>query len=395
MAKSNIHCATGDCSNLITLFGGNRKEADRKAQWAQDQGFICDDCQQKQRDQANAEAAEQNAALGLPALTGSDKQIAWAEKLRAEKLDIINQALSGEMQRMHIDAYWGSSGWRQEVIAVEDPSTSYAVELLKQQTSAAWWVDQRETKIGFILRDLFVAHPPTKPIDVDQQAIIDEAKSEATVRPENPITETVAEISITQSGVSVRFPEKLESFRLLIKKHGFTWAGDHWHRQLISINGKPADRAAEIGHILLGHHYIVRQYNTDIREAMLTGKFKSEQTRWISVYTTGKEIGRLCIRWGRDEDYYKAAKRIPTARYAKPHLSVAVEQFEQVLDFAEVNNFPVTAAAQAAINEAQRIKEQSLTATIDLPDKVKGGDDGKPVILETPEHVDVADELRD
>lgn len=395
MAKSHITCATDDCSNLITIVGGNRKEADRKAEWAQDQGFICDNCKQNQRDQANTEAAEQNAAIGLPALTGSDKQIAWAEKIRAEKLATINQALSGEMPRLHIDAYWGSSGWRLEVITIDDQNVGYAVELLKQQTSASWWIDQRENKIGFILRDLFVAHPPEKPVEADQKAIIDEAKVEATVRPESPITETVAEISITQSGVSVRFPEKLESFRLLIKKHRFTWADDRWQRTLVDINGKSDDRAAEIGHILLGNHFIVRQYNTDIRDAMINGRFKSEQTRWIALYTRGKETGRLCIRWGKDEDYYKAAKRIPTARYAKPHLSVAIEQFEQVQDFAEVNNFFITTAAKAAMDEAQRVKQESLIAKVELPEKIKGGDDGKPVKLDMPEYVDVDEDLRD
>ncbi|MEE7625400.1 hypothetical protein V3O24_04440 [Methylobacter sp. Wu8] len=395
MAKSHIYCATDGCSNRITLIGHNRKEADRKAEWAQVQGFICEDCKQNQRDQAAVKAADQNAAIGLPALTGSDKQIAWAEKLRAEKLDTITKALSGDMPRLHIDAYWGTSGWRQEAIAIDDANTSYAVELLKQQTRASWWIDQRESKIGFILRDLFVAHPPEQPIEADQQAIIDDAKAEATVRPQKPITETVAEISITPSGVSVRFPEKIESFRLLIKKHGFTWADDHWQRTLVGINGNSEDRAAEIGHSLLGNHFIVRQYNVDIRDAMINGRFQSEQTRWIALYTRGKETGRLCIRWSKDEDYYRAAKRIPTARYVKPHLSVAVEQFEQVQDFAEVNNFSITTAAKTAMDEAQRVKRESLIAKVDLPEQTKSGDDGKPVRLAMPEYVDVDDDLRD
>jgi hypothetical protein len=395
MAKTRIDCSTESCGNTITLFGNNRKEADRKAQWALDQGFICDDCKRKQRDQANAEAAEQNAGLGLPGLTGSDKQIAWAEKIRAEKLATVSQALSGEMPRLHIDAYWGSSGWRQEVIAVDDQNIGYAVELLKQQTSASWWIDQRETKIGFTLRELFVAYPPEKPIEPDQQSVIDEAKAAATVRPENPITETVAEITATPNGVTVRFPEKLELFRRLIKKHSFTWADDHWQRNLVDINGKPEDRAAEIGHILLGHHYIVRQYNDGIRHAMINGCFKSEQTRWITLSTRGKETGRLWIRWGKDEDYYKAARRIPTARYAKPHLSVAVEQFEQVQDFAEVNNFSITTAAKAAMDEAQRVKQASLIAKVELSAQVKGSDDGKPVKLDMPEIVEIDEQLLD
>lgn len=373
----------------------NRKMADRKAEWAESEGFICSDCQEKHRRAENEKAAARNAESGLPELTGSEKQILWAEKIRAGKLETVSKALAGELQPMHIDAYWGTSGWRQEAIKADDAHINYAIDLLKQQTSAAWWIDHRDTKIGFVLRDLFVAHPPAEPVDNDQQTIIDDAKTEATIRPAAPLTETVAEILAGEQSVSVLFTEKRDDFRGLIKKYGFTWQNDRWKRYLDNTQGTPAERAAEIGHIMLGHGYIVRQYQADIRDAMVTGRFETEQTRWIALYTSDKESGRLCIKWSRDEDYYKAAKRIPTARYVKPHLSIAVEQFEQVLDFAEVNNFSITAAAQSAMDEAKRIKQQALVAAVELPEPVKGGDDGKPVKLETPDHVEIADDLRD
>jgi hypothetical protein len=395
MARAHAHCATDGCTHTILFIESTRKLADRKAAWAESQGFICSDCQEKQRQAENAKAAAANQASGLPALTGSDKQIAWAEKIRHQKLETIRQVMAGEMQRMYIDAYWGASVWRQEAMPTNDAHIGYAVELLKSQTAASWWIDRRETKVGYMLRELFVSHPPIQPVEPEEADLIEDAKAEATVRPSEPVTETVAEISAGEDSVSVAFPEKREAFRLLIKKHGFIWKGERWHRRLDNTQGSPADRAAEIGHILLGNGYIVRQYDADIREAMIAGRFETEQTRWISLFTCGKESGRLCIRWSRDEDYYRAAKRLPTARYAKPHLSVAVEQFEQVLDFAEVNNFSITAAAQAAIDEARRVKLAALVADVALPSTEKHQDDGKPAPLPMPENVEVDDDLRD
>jgi hypothetical protein len=391
MAKYQI---THSCGHTSTaqLYGNKR---DRQWRIEKLENGICSECFEQQRIEENKKAAEQNALDGLPELTGSEKQILWAEKIRASKLETVRQALAGELQPMHIDAYWGISGWRQEAIKIDDAQIDYAVDLLRQQTRASWYIDHRDTKIGFVLRDLFVANPPSEPTDAEAQTLIDEAKTEATVRPAAPVTETVAEILAGEQSISVLFPEKREDFRQLIKKRGFTWQGDRWKRWLDNTQGTPADRAAEIGHILLGHGYIVRQYNADIREAMIAGRFETEQTRWITLYTSGKESGRLCIKWSRDEDYYRAAKRLPTARYVKPHLSVAVEQFEQALDFAEVNNFSITAAAQAAIDEARRIKQQALVAAIELPAPLPGGDDGKPVKLATPDHVEIADDLRD
>lgn len=70
----------------IQLFG---KGADREGKIAYfEQSGICSECY-KEKKQAEREAAEKAAAenvqgLELPALEGSEKQIAWAEKIRAD-----------------------------------------------------------------------------------------------------------------------------------------------------------------------------------------------------------------------------------------------------------------------------------------------------------------------
>lgn len=395
MAKSYAHCATPDCANTIYFIENNRKSADRKAAWAEEQGFICSECQDKLRQAENTKAAEQNQAAGLPKLNGSDKQIAWAEKIRAGKLETVRQARAGELDRLYFEAYWGTVGFNNQAMPVDDVNIDYAIGLLMAQTAASWWIDHREAKVGFILSALFIAHPPI-PSEPEHQAVIDDAAAEATVRPQDPVTETIAEISIGEQSVSVSFPEKREAFRLLIKKYGFLWSNNRWKRNLNDTSGTPFDRAAEIGHILLANNYIVRLFDARCRAAMINGQFETEQTRWISLYTTGKESGRLCIRWDRrDEDYWKVAKRLPTARYAKPHLSVAVEQFEQVLDFAEINGFSITEAARVAIDQARHIKQAALVVSIEHQEPEKRGDDGKPIELVTPENVEVDDDLRD
>lgn len=392
MAKAYAICATEGCDNHILFIEQNRKLADRKAAWAESEGFICSDCREKQRQAENAKAAEQNQAAGLPALTGSDKQTAWAEKIRSEKLETIRQAKSGELEKMFFDAYFGAA---YQAIAIDDPQLDYAIELLTAQTSASWWIDCRDTKIGITLQQLFVKHPPAKPASPDEQALIDDIKTEATVRPENPVSETIAEISAHDSNIQVKFTEKREDFRLLMRKHGFSWMTDRWQRNLNTRAGEPADRAAEIGHILLGSGFVIRLFDDAIRQAAISGQFEHEQTRWVTLYISGKEQGRLCIHWSRDEDYYKAAKRLPTARYAKPDISVAIEQYEEVLDFAELNSFAISPKARAAIDAARQAKENALVVHVELAPTEKQGDDGKPVKLETPDKVEIDDELRD
>ena len=70
----------------VSLFGPG-KERERTISWYRSAG-LCSECYAKrkqerynERNQAHAEEAK---SAGLPALTGTEKQIAWAETLRVE-----------------------------------------------------------------------------------------------------------------------------------------------------------------------------------------------------------------------------------------------------------------------------------------------------------------------
>lgn len=89
----------------------------------------CGDCTradlQQQRAAAGQAAIEQAAAEGLPALTGTPKQIAWAERIRRGAIDEIRDRI-------------GSHG-----DLTEQAMTIYT-SIAARQTEAAWWIDQRD-----------------------------------------------------------------------------------------------------------------------------------------------------------------------------------------------------------------------------------------------------------
>ncbi|MFA5922345.1 MAG: hypothetical protein WC856_13800 [Methylococcaceae bacterium] len=406
MAKYQITHSCGH-TETVALFG---KSKDRDWQIEKLEGKICPECWHEQQIEADKKAAEQNAVSGLPELTGSEKQILWAEKIRADKLALLETLPTMPVYEM--DTWWSwhhlrdfiSKEQEKEIsgqcenkgdlfkVAIQLPILQKGLTVLKAQTRASWWIDNRDSKLSIIIAELLKALPAeqpseNKPLEIDAQA-------EATVRPETPVTETVAEIKALANKITVSFPEKVESFRLIMRNHGFTWSGSCWVCELNARNGVPSDRAAEIGHILLGSGFIIRIYDDLTRQLAIDGNYSEEQTRWITAYTSGNEQGRLCISWSRDEDYDKAAKRLPTA-YVKPSISVAVEQFEQVLDFAEINDFSISETAMKVIDAAREAKEHALIAHVELVDKVQHSDDGKPVKLETPENVGVDNDLRD
>ena len=129
MAKYQIRFACGH-ETEIQLFG---KEADRQCYicWAEKYG-ACEACRAADAIKA-LEAAE--VEYDLPVLTGSEKQIAWARKIRSAK---IAEFVA------YVEAY------RPKVPADQmdrfNEHFGATTSMLAGKTTASFWLDRRETK---------------------------------------------------------------------------------------------------------------------------------------------------------------------------------------------------------------------------------------------------------
>lgn len=344
---------------------------------------LCYECYQvelaKQREKANLEAADAAKDMHLPALTGTEKQVPWAETIRVQMLADIDAFVYRRIKPEYRN----------------EPKLLEAIEHIKSKTEARWWIDNRGMNMASEFKRLLEsAAKEVKTVKVGPVA--NEAKIEATVRPEKPITETVAEIRALEDAVEISFPEKRDDFREVVKGMGFRWDDGCWRRKLNKKNGTPQDRAAEAGHVLLAAGFATRIYDEEIRDKAVNGGYEPECTRWVQLRTSDKYNGWLAISWGRDEDFYTAAKRLPGAHWSKPSVVVPPENFGEVLDFAKMYGFKVSDAAQAAIEAARYAREATLTAKVApvvKPAKVVA--DGKPPKLEVPTEVEIADEFKD
>jgi hypothetical protein len=144
-------------------------------------------------------------------------------------------------------------------------------------------------------------------------------------------------------------------------------------------------------HHLLAAGFVVQILNPEAREKAVSGEYTPEQTRWISA-----RDDRFIFTWGKDEDYYQVARRIPGSRYESPHVTVPSVQFEQVLDFADRYSFSLDASAQRLAEKAKAEKEAALIVEVEAPRKEKGlAPSTKPPELEVPEEVSVDESLLD
>lgn len=125
MAKYTITYKCGHTAE-VQLYG---KYEDREKKIAWYKTIDCPECRAK-------EAAAKAQADGLAVLTGSSKQVSWASDIRAEKLaDAEKLATKVNKNKDMFDG---------------------AINKMKGETSASWWIDRRNDTIMDILKELLI-----------------------------------------------------------------------------------------------------------------------------------------------------------------------------------------------------------------------------------------------
>lgn len=385
MARYDVTHACGHVA-VHNLIGPRRSREWRIKQLEEE---LCRECWLEEQRRKNEEAAAANKADELPPLEGTEKQILWAESIRREALDglakfIDHERFADRMGRL--------------------------IERLAMETSASWWIDHR----GITMLNTRWAHEgmawdwltrledEVLPSDEEAAPVVaeppDEAKVEATVRPAEPRTETVAEIRQVGNLIEIDFPERREDFRKLVRfELGYSWSGKCWRRTISGVACPVEDRVVETAHRLLAAGFPIRLYDAELRRRAIEGDFTPEPKRVIYKRTSGEYAGWFAIEWPRDEDYYGAARALPGSRWDRPNVVVPAEQWEAVLGFAETYDFALSPGARELMEQSRAAQEAALVAPPIKPKRAPKGRQPSqtPPKLEVPVEVDIDDSLRD
>lgn len=175
--------------------------------------------------------------------------------------------------------------------------------------------------------------------------------------PEVKKYDAICEITTSGQAVEVILPEKIESFRLMVKQAGFIWSNKRWF-SAVDITGKAefvASKALQMG---------IRVIAPDaVREAVKAGNIYE---RW--VYRGGKHFW---LRWW-DGDWYKKCRELPGSRWKKPFVSVPIIYRDEIADFAKINGFGLS---PGAIEEINKTVETEVIKPV-----MKHGEEIEPVI---------------
>lgn len=344
---------------------GPTKDRQRKADWHF--SGMCPECYKKQLEEeraaANKEAAEKSAEMELPELNGTEKQVAWANVLRLDILQKCSKKISLFCKRNEERRSKGKDEIK-HIDGMDDGELLGAVDFaLKNHTEARFWIDERandDTLKRFAKE--YMKHKAEQNIPDDVKQELDEEKKALTVVPHTGERKSgVAEISFKDGVLSVSYT-KDDKFREIVKSLGFKWSGYAWEKEITEFTGTAAERAAELGNKLLLSGFTVQFPDVESKEAAISGDVIPECKRWVKIQ---KNTGKLAITWKEKNDcLYLSAKKLPEAKWADGYMSVKVEFYREVQDFAETFGFSISKMAQGEIDKQKEKEAGFETAKI-------------------------------
>ena len=358
MAKATATCTCATCGKTfeVIAYKSNSRGARSFEAWAAENITECRECADKRiaqkRADDSASAMTEATENGWPALTGSEKQIAWAASIRKSLID------------ENAERYTRPELVRLFSICVE--------ELVNAHTTASWWIDHRE---GIMVRHSIQRRIRELKADPDsavekrvEKAAEEEAKAdEATIAVPNDRRHAgVADIKVVEDRVSAAYV-KDEDFRALVKELGYSWdAGSAaWNLKITATTDTAEERAAELGNRLLNAGFAIRIQDAETLRRAVSGDYEPMTYRWI-CRRNGTD--QFFIRWGRDDDLYSQAKRLPGARYDKPGVLVPGSEYTAVLDFADVHGFRLTVGAKELLEEMRATTTTVTPAPVKKPE---------------------------
>lgn len=366
---------------------GPQKDRERKKEKAFSK--MCPECYAKflkeERKKANKEAEEKSRVWELPELTGTEKQVAWANTLRIQFIEKIKDKLN-HINEVGLDRYDREELRGKDIsikkfkLFIQDVD-SIVDYVLENKTEAKFFVENRSFNLPIII-SIFKEIESFKEKE-ETKDIIDEA----TVVPKEIKYPGIVEIKYTNTEITTIY-EKNEDFRVLVKTLGFSW-NNGWIRTIKERNGSIEDRVVELGSKLLNAGFCILILDENVRNKAINADYEVECKRWILLREKTK---KLAINWTYGSDLYNVARKLPGSKWSSPSVVVDVSHFKELEEFAKLYDFKFTAAARNYIEKyKEEIKNLSTVEIVNSKEYIQK--DGLSDILNSSR--DILDDLKE
>lgn len=341
---------------------GPTKDRQRKADWHF--SGLCPECYEKKiiedREKENEKAAISAVEMELPVLTGTEKQVAWANTIRVSRIEDINlrcKKIEQGLKEKGMESIPGENiGMKEITDAIED--------FIQRHTDAKYWIETRDDKL--VLKDI-VKKYMEKVSHSDVFEEITSEKESLTVSPESCEKQGVVKIK-NQHGILHAEYIRDDDFIEIVKSFGYKWNGSVWGKTITEYTGNAEDRAAELGNKLLCSGFTVQFPDKNIKEKAISADFSPENGRWVKY---NEKIKKLALVWAErnNDTLYTNARKLPGSKWKDGAVLVDVEFYREVEDFAETMGFSISKKAQAEIVEYKKKECGFEEAAVEQPDK--------------------------
>ena len=368
MAKATVTCTCCECGKSFTASKmlASRDQANNWKEWAVSNIILCDDCRiiakEAERAEANAKAAAEAKEFELPELSGSPRQIEWANTIRVAYFKSYSKIVAKYSELL--------SSERQQCEVEFKSFLEVAEHLFATKTSGVFWIENRDLTIRILVKEHVGVFKKS-----EEKAELQPVVADYAIKPENLTTDAVAEVKYSNNMLTVSFPSKNSTLIKECKSAKMNWnsKGLVWERKLSEMTGT-TDRIIEIGHKLLKAGIPIAIADENVRNKAVKGEYADECLLWVMNGPDEK----LRISWN-DGDWYEKSKRISGAKWSseKRNMMVPVSSFKEIRDFAECNNFKVTTLAKEKMDEyevgIERIKKVDVSEHVEVekPDRLK------------------------
>lgn len=341
---------------MIELYGPRSQREWREKKYFEDE---CPECIQKRRDEESKIAAARAAEMGLPALIGTVKQVAWAERIRMNFCDTYEKFLPTVNKEVDLDKVH-----------------SVVEYLLSREIYASFWIDSGVCNLSSFT-NVIVQYEYKNRDKIRAQADVPPPGAPAPqeiLRPTEVKNEGVAAVEVLQIGdkawtITASF-EKNDAFIGVMRKAHFEWdsAKRKWFRKIGVTNGPANDRAAELVSRLIKAGFCVVCENPDVRRLVESGEYQPEIRAWVCF----EDAETITFRFDRDEAMNDRVRSIG-GRWNGRGYAVPVNKYARIEEFARLYGFSITPNAQRILKAAREKVEGAIVVapTVSIPLKPK------------------------
>lgn len=322
-------------------------------------GKKCPDCYEKERkekmEQACIEAKIKSEEYELPVLSGSDKQIRWANIIRIELLDYIQSLITEDGSDRILKKAVNRLG-----IEKNELSDLYQY-IASNKLSAVWYIDRRDSIDDVLISKLFTEYEQSL-VQEKEKDIKELVDAEAILKPVEQKYSGIVDIKVIDGYIKAYY-EKNDDFIRIVKKFHYTWEGV-WRLKVTFRQENVADRVAELGNELLRNGFVIKIIESEARRKAVSGDFEPACYKWVT-----KANNNFKITWhGKDDTLYRRARKLSSSEWNNGGVTVKVAYYNEVQEFADKEGFKLSPGAKELLetykSEFEKVTPVEVAAPI-------------------------------